>query len=258
MTNDQYLEAIAMRTSRRTYRSHFPDADTKAVIREMVDCVNEAAGLRFVFIEDGTAPFTLFTGSFCLIAVCAADTEQARIQCGYYGETIVLQCAFHGLGTCWVTGTYNENKLYEMLGLPKDIRLYGVITVGLVKPEKSLKEKMMYKATHKNSRPYQKMFTACDKKLPEYYVFAMQQVEKAPSATNRRCVKFRYEDGLISAAVDEPYSDQSLDFGIAQLHFQLGAAAKGMRGAWNRRGEFVTEAQKVIQFPKREGEIEND
>lgn len=61
-------------------------------------------------------------------------------------------------------------------------------------------------------------------------MFAMQMVEKAPSATNRRCVRFRYEEGKISASVDAPYSDKSLDFGIAQLHFQLGAAHQGCAG----------------------------
>ena len=73
------------------------------------------------------------------MAVCGPDTEWARIQSGYFGESIVLQCVYHGLGTCWVTGTYNENKLYQMLDLPRDLRLYGVITIGNVKPGKSMK-----------------------------------------------------------------------------------------------------------------------
>lgn len=45
--------------------------------------------------------------------------------------------------------------------------------------------------------------------------------------------------------MDAPYSDKSLDFGIAQLHFQLGAAHKGVQGKWNKKGEFVTD-DKVI------------
>ena len=61
-----------------------------------------------------------------------------------------------------------------MLDLPRDLRLYGVITIGNVKPGKSMKEKMMYNATHKTNKPYQKMMEACDRALPEPYVFAMQ------------------------------------------------------------------------------------
>ena len=235
MTNAEYIEAIGARCSRRTYSHTPPDPRVLEILQEMVDAVNRQSGLSFRLLADGTAPFTLFTGKFALVAVCGPDTEWARIQSGYFGESIVLQCVYHGLGTCWVTGTYNENKLYQMLDLPRDLRLYGVITIGNVKPGKSMKEKMMYNATHKTNKPYQKMMEACDRALPEPYVFAMQMVEKAPSATNRRCVRFRYEEGKISASVDAPYSDKSLDFGIAQLHFQLGAAHKGVQGKWNKK-----------------------
>lgn len=258
MTNAEYIEAIGARCSRRTYSHTPPDPRVLEILQEMVDAVNRQSGLSFRLLADGTAPFTLFTGKFALVVVCGPDTEWARIQSGYFGESIVLQCVYHGLGTCWVTGTYNENKLYQMLDLPRDLRLYGVITIGNVKPGKSMKEKMMYNATHKTNKPYQKMMEACDRALPEPYVFAMQMVERAPSATNRRCVRFRYEEGKISASVDAPYSDKSLDFGIAQLHFQLGAAHKGVQGKWNKKGEFVTD-DKVIKFPTQsEGETENE
>ncbi|MGN0522348.1 MAG: nitroreductase family protein [Eubacterium sp.] len=250
MTNEQYIKAIEMRRSRRTYKPRPLDKATMEVVSNMVDIVNETAGLNFKFIEDGTPPFTLFTGKFSLIAVCGPDTEKARIQCGYYGETIVLQCAYHGLGTCWATGTYNENKVYEMIDIPKEIRLYGVIVVGNVKDKLSVKEKAMYNVTHKQSKPYQKMFEVCDEKLPPYYEFAMKMVERAPSATNRRPVHFRYENGVISGYVDEPYSDKSIDFGIAQLHFKLGAAAKGIKGEWDFTGRFCTADEKVIKFPE--------
>ncbi len=254
MTNAEYIKAIDKRTSRRTYRTSSLSKEIMQVISEMTEYVNEQTDLDLKFIEDGTPYFTLFSGKFSLVALCGPDTELARIHCGYYGETIVLQCVYHGLGTCWVTGTYNENKLYNDLKLPKGMRLYGVITIGNVKPDKSFKEKMMYNATHKTSKPYQKMYEFCDEKLPEPYVYAMKLVEKAPSATNRRCVIFRYENGMISAKVDAPYSDKSIDFGIAQLHFQLGAQAKGIKGEWNIKGEFVTHEQKVIKFPEQQEE----
>ena len=68
---------------------------------------------------------------------------------------------------------------------------------------------MIYAATHKNSKPYQKMFEFCDDVISPQVAFAMQQVEKAPSSVNRRPVKFRYENGEISAYVEEPYSDKA-------------------------------------------------
>lgn len=250
MTNEEYVKAIEMRCSRRTYRPHALDSATMQVIRDLVDIVNKNAGLEFKFIEDGTFAFSFFTGKFSMIAVCGDDTKQTRVKAGYLGEMIVLECAYHGLGTCWVTGTYNENKVLEMLKLPKETRLYGVIVIGNVKNSLSQKEKVMYKVTHKQSKPYQKMFEVCDKKLPPYYEKAMQLVEKAPSGTNSRPVHFRYEDGVISAYVDEPFSDKSIDLGIAQLHFAIGAQSMGIKGEWNSEGTFCVEGSKVIKFPE--------
>lgn len=251
MTNEEYIKAIELRTSRRTYRNTPLDETTVNIIKDMVDYVNQKANLNFVFIEDASFAFNVFTGKFGTIAVCGPDKISAREDCGFYGETIVLQCAYHGLGTCWVSGSYNENKMLEYLDLPKGIRLYCVITIGFVKPAKSIKEKMIYNATHKNSRPYQKMVEACDDKLPEYAEFGLKMVEKAPSAVNRRPVKFRFENGVVSASVDEPYSDKSIDFGIAKLHFQLGASAKGVKGEW-KNGTFLIDENKILKFPSAE------
>lgn len=94
------------------------------------------------------------------------------------------------------------------------------------------------------------MFEVCDEKLPEEIVFAMRLVEKAPSSVNRRPVKFRYENGVISASVAEPYSDKSIDFGIAQLHFQLGMSAKGIKGEWSN-GTFVVDKTRILKFPEK-------
>ena len=248
MNNEEYLKAIEMRSSRRSYKNIGLDKETCEIIKDMVDYVNNKANLNFVFVEDASFAFTIFTGRFSCVAVCGPDTIEAREACGYYGETIVLQCAYHGLGTCWVGGTYNENKMLESLDLPKKVRLYGVITIGYVSPKKSILENAFYKATHKSNKPYQKMFEVCDEKLPDDYEYAMKLVEAAPSAVNRRPVKFRYEKGIISASVDEPYSDKSIDFGIAKLHFQLGMSARGIKGEW-KNGEFVIDDQRVLKFP---------
>lgn len=251
MTNEEYIKAIDVRTSRRAYTNILPDDMTAGIIKDMVDYVNQKANLNFAFIEDASFAFTVFTGKFSAVAVCGPDKISAREDCGFYGETIVLQCAYHGLGTCWVSGSYNENKMLEYLDLPKDIRLYCVIVIGFVKSKKTLKEKVIYSATHKSNKPYQKMLEACDDKLPEYAEYGLKMVEKAPSEVNRRPVKFRFENGVVSASVDEPYSDKSIDFGIAKLHFQLGASAKGVRGEW-KNGKFLIDDNKILKFPSAE------
>ncbi len=92
----------------------------------------------------------------------------------------------------------------------------------------------MYNATHKTNKPYQKMMEACDRALPEPYVFAMQMVEKAPSATNRRCVRFRYEEGKISASVDAPYSNKP-GLWYCPAAFSVGRRPQGCAGQVERK-----------------------
>jgi nitroreductase len=252
MTNEQYIEAIEKRRSRRSYRNKPLDKDIMGIIKDMVDAVNKSADLDMIFIEDATPAFKIFSGKFSMIVVCGPDTQKAREDSGYYGESIVLQCVYHGLGTCWVSGTYNENKVYEMINLPNEKRIYAVITVGYAKKRYTALERTMYTATHKKNKPYQRMFEVCDKKLPDEYVYAMQLVEKAPSAVNRRPVKFRYDKGKISAYVDEPYSDKSVDFGIAKLHFMLGCRAKGINGRWTYENIFEEIEPQRIKFESKQ------
>lgn len=254
MTNREYIKAIDMRRSRRTYKNQPLDGDTKQVIKSLVDIVNKNHGLQMIFIDDPTPAFKLLTGKFSAIALCGDDSEKSLVKSGYYGESIVLQCVYHGLGTCWVSGTYDENKILEIIKIPKKTRLYGLIVIGYVKDALSAKEKMIYSFTHKKNKPYQKMIEACDEKLPPYYVEAMRLVEKAPSGVNERPVKFRYENGVMSAYVENPYSEKSLDLGIAQLHFCLGSASMGVKGEWDFKGRFCTEDAKKIKFPQNNTE----
>ncbi len=225
----------------------------------MVDVVNESADLDLLFIDDATPFFKIFSGKFSMIVIAGPDSQKAREDCGYYGEGIVLQCVYHGLGTCWVSGTYNENKVYEAINLATEKRIYAVITIGYAKDSYSLVEKSMYKATHKKNKSYQDMIEVCDEKLPEAYSYGLLLVEKGPSAVNRRPVKFRYENGVFSAHVDEPYSDKSVDFGIAKLHFVIGAKAKGVNGSWSFENVFEPIDAKRLKFEaKSEEEEENN
>lgn len=258
MTNAQYVEAIEKRHSRRAYKAKALSPDIMDVIKEMVDAVNEEAGLDFIFVEDATPAFKIFTGKFSMIVVAGPDSQKAREDCGYYGESIVLQCVYHGLGTCWVSGTYNENKTYEMINLAREKRIYAVIVVGYAKDRYSLVEKTMYNATHKTNKSYQKMFEICDERLPEEYAYAMTLVEKGPSAVNRRPVLFKYENGVLSGRVDEPYSDKSVDFGIAKLHFVIGCRAKGINGFWNYENVFEETQSQRIKFKAKNEENENE
>lgn len=254
MTAQEYIKAMDMRQSRRSYQSRPLDSATRQVIKDLVDIVNKKADMHLQFIEEASSAFVVFGGRFSAIALCGDDSEITRIKLGYFGESIALQCTYHGLGTCWVTGTYDENKALSLIDLPEGLRLYGLLVIGNVKSRLSPKEKIMYNVTHKNSKPYQKMIEVSDKKLPPYFEYAMTLVEKAPSSTNSRPVHFRYENGEMRGYVDQPYSDKSIDFGIAQFHFTMGCDAMGVKGEWDKTGRFCVTDARIIKFPDEKGE----
>ena len=77
MTNEEYIEAIKKRHSRRAYRQKPLGDDVKQVIKEMVKTVNENANLDFIFIDDATPYFKIFTGKFSMIVVAGPDTQKA-------------------------------------------------------------------------------------------------------------------------------------------------------------------------------------
>ena len=252
MTNQEYIAAIKKRRSHRAYQSKPLSSEIKEIIKDMASAVNKNCDAEFIFVDDATPAFKLFTGKFSMLSICGPDTQKAREDAGYYGESIVLQCTYHGLGTCWVGGTYNENKAYELANIPQEKRIYCVITIGYPKKDMTIIEKTMYKATHKTNKTYQDMFDYSDDKLPEAYGSAMKLVEMAPSAVNRRPVKFRYENGILSASVEEPYSDKSIDFGIAKLHFILGCRAEGINGKWSYENVFEEITPQIIKFEAKE------
>ncbi len=258
MTAKEYIKAIDIRHSRRAYKSKHLSPEIKEVIKEMLEAVNELSDAHFTFVDDATPAFRIFKGRFSMIVVTGPDSQKAREDAGFYGESIVLQCAYHGLGTCWVGGTYNENKVYDMVDIPKKMRLYCVIVIGDAKDRYTTLERTMYNTMHKTNKPYQDMFEACDEKLPEEYAFAMTLVEKAPSSVNGRPVKFRYENGVLSVRVDEPYSDKSLDCGIAKLHFLLGVREKGLNGHWNEKNEFVQNKSNILKFENKNSSHEEE
>ena len=56
----------------------------------------------------------------------------------------------------------------------------------------------------------------------------------------------------------QPYSDKSVDFGIAKLHFLIGVRAKGINGKWSLDNSFEEYGGKRIKFTPDKAEGEDD
>lgn len=228
------IEAIQQRTSRRTYLETPITKESIAKLNEMIDEANGQAKLGLKLILEETAAFGKFTKSYgmfkgvrnYILLIGKKNDTDAREKLGYYGEKIVLLATQLGLGTCWVGGTLDRSigNLY----IQPDEFFCGVITIGNVETDKSWKERMITKLTHRKTKAIEEMMKV-EGEVPEWFLEGMRAVQKAPSAVNAQPVIFTYQKGVVSAYVSsEKYGHEKMDLGIAKLHFEIGAGG----GTW--------------------------
>lgn len=143
------MEAIKKRCSVRGYQD-------RAVEEEKLNRILEAARLapsasnkqewRFVVVRDESTRQRLmkaakgqpFIGGAPVVVACCAETDNHVMRCGQLSypidvaiaiEHMALQAVEEGLGTCWV-GAFYEDQVKEILGIPKDIRVVELLTLG--------------------------------------------------------------------------------------------------------------------------------
>jgi len=142
------LEAIRKRYSCRSYKE-------KGIEQEKLDTILEAARLapsarnfqdwRFVVVTESqtkrrvaeaTNKADAFAGAGAIIAACSNGDYVMRcgqaigpIDVAIALEHICLQATDLGLGTCWI-GSFDPQKVRQVLGIPDDIAIIELMTVG--------------------------------------------------------------------------------------------------------------------------------
>ncbi len=233
-------EAIQARTSRRTYLETPISKEAADKLIAMMDEVNHQGNLSLRLIMNEPAAFGklrksygMFKGVRNYILLIGRNGADAKEKLGYYGEKLVLLATQLGLGTCWVGGTL-DRSIGDRYVQPGEF-FHGVITIGNVESDKSFKERLIAKATHRKSKAIGEMMKA-EGEVPEWFLAGMSAVQKAPSAVNAQPVTFTYLRGIVSAYVaSEKYGHEKVDLGIAKLHFEIGAGG----GTWELKDKGV-------------------
>ncbi|MDF2537184.1 MAG: Nitroreductase family protein [Herbinix sp.] len=221
-----YLEAMELRCSRRSYQSTPIDGKSLRILNELTNKYNKESGLSIQLIENGSNSFHgilksygMFHGVQSFFAMAGTEEDpHMREKIGYYGELLVLEATKLGLGTCWVGGTFDKKNC--PCSLKNKEALVCVITVGNVLEKQSLRERTIHKLTHTGTKSLEYYYT-CDAPVPEWFLKGIQAVSLAPSAVNRKPVHFILKHGIVSAAVKNTNGFQLVDLGIAKLHFEL-------------------------------------
>ena len=143
------MEAIRKRHSIRSY-------EDKEVEEEKLNLILEAGRLapsasnrqewRYVVVRDRetrqklveAAAGQAFVGEAPVVIACCAQTDGHIMRCGQPCYPIdvaisidhmTLKAVEEGLGTCWI-GAFNEAKAKEILGVPDEIRVVELLTLG--------------------------------------------------------------------------------------------------------------------------------
>ena len=152
-------EAIVNRKSMRAFKD-------KDVPEEMISRLLEAARLapsasnrqewRFIVVRDPATRKQLskaamgqkFVGEAPVVLACCAETDGHVMACGQLCypidvaiaiDHITLCATADGLGTCWI-GAFDESQVKEILGIPPQIRVVGLLPIGYPKDPSSVKK----------------------------------------------------------------------------------------------------------------------
>ncbi len=217
------LEAIDARASRRTYDGKPLSPEDARAIRSLIDGANAASGLAFNLVENGNAfarlskSYGMFSGVPALVAVAGKrNCPDLFFRLGYRGERLVLEATRLGLGTCWVSGTFDRSSL----GTGDDEVLAAVIAVGRAPARKTAKERIISRLAGKRNVPVERYIDA-DTEPPEWFLAGVRAALAAPSALNAKPVRFRLRDGKAEAWLERGTAAREIDLGIAVAHFEI-------------------------------------
>lgn len=245
-----WIDSIDKRKSRRTYIDEDLRETEVSPILYLIDDINRNTGFNIKYISDCKDGLSGFKASYGMISgvksfialVGNKDIKNYKEWLGYYGEMLVLEASSLNLGTCWIGGTFNRDICESKIIKNHNEELVCIIAIGHVKDYLSHKEKLI-KGFSKKESNLEDILIHSDKDIEPWIEAGMKSVIKAPSALNKKPVKYKWEDNKIKAFVDKSnYGYECIDLGITLLHFQVGALSKGYEGSWIfSNGEWIYE-----------------
>ncbi len=159
------FEAVTQRKSIRKYKDKEIEKEKLIKVLESARIAPSASNRqewKFIVVKDentrsrlvSAAHYQKFVGQ-APVTIVACSTESERIMpCGQHAYTVDLSIAVSfmmleatelGLGTCWL-GAFDEEAVKEILGIPSDIRVPAMFTLGyadenpVARPRKALND----------------------------------------------------------------------------------------------------------------------
>ena len=264
------LAAIRQRTSVRSYADRAVEAAVLDRLLEHARTADHVTGVPpRVALVSGVAQtrrvLTFIVGAYglvqnpphLLVGVLPEESQIARLDLGYVLEEVVLEATGLGLGTCWVTGTYDAGRAGDAVGMAPGEVAAAVCALGY--PTEGGWGRFHSRAVRRLARGHRRkplseiVFSgswgepwSADEAAPEL-VAALEQARLAPSAVNLQPWRFIVRRGYVALALVRP---APIDGGIVMAHLALASAALGRAGRWEVRLGDPTLAQEC-GLPRR-------
>jgi hypothetical protein len=245
---EKWYSAVKKRTSRRQYHHKLIEKRKIKDLQSFIKDVNEEfSGIRIQLIKkDVDDVFTGVVGNYGKISgapaylafIAEAEVEHAEEKLGYAGEAVILEATSLGLGTCWISGTFDQDEVDSDLNIKSGEKIYAVSPLGYPEEKPSISERILKAVVSSKKRlPLEELvLNEIDSEWPDWVMSALETARQAPSAMNRQPWRFRVEDNTIRIMLKgknvDPRKTKRLDCGIAMLHLEIGALKEGVKGSW--------------------------
>ncbi|MCK8060748.1 MULTISPECIES: nitroreductase family protein [unclassified Fusibacter] len=246
MKHEISLDAVKIRKSVRTFTGESLTEKDKTLIKEYLENIDNLSGIhgntikiRLIETKDRAiskiGTYGIIKNAPAYLVVTSVNTKDAMFDCGYVVERFLLFLADHGLGTCWLGGTFNRSKLTEQIQLSEDEMVPIITPVGYGHHKRSLSDKLIRNLAKGDDRlDFDGLFFKDafnqgikDQELRE----TLENVRLAPSASNKQPWRvlvdskgnahFYIKRTPNYAGEKLGYDIQWLDMGIAASHYEL-------------------------------------
>jgi nitroreductase len=252
------LEAIERRVSVRSYDERPVDpehlerltalsqtAGHLTDVRPRVELISGAERAQRVLTYMIGSYGLVLTPPHLLVGVMPTESEIARLDLGYVLEQVVLEATRLGLGTCWITGTYDAQSAGDAVGLTTGEVAAAVVALGT--PSERGWGRIHTSAIRRlagghKRKPLEEIVFAgrwgkpwSPEEAAPMLVSVLEHARLAPSAANRQPWRFIIRPKGLALAVVEP---KPIDAGIVMAHVALAAealvaGALGHAGQWH-------------------------
>ncbi|MCL2785063.1 MAG: hypothetical protein FWD55_06450 [Propionibacteriaceae bacterium] len=224
MSHEEVIAAIKDRHAVRKYLDRAIPGEVRSVLDVEIERCNTDSGLSIRAFYDepegfqgGRTHYGNLRGVQNYFALVGQTGTDLDIDCGYYGQRLVILAQHLGLNTCWVGLSYNKTKVRSQMD--SDEKLALVVALGYGEnPGKP-----------HPSKPVEKLGRVrVSDQMPPWFLAGLEMAALAPTALNQQKFSFDLEDNKVRAHKGIG-SYTAVDLGIAQFHFEIGAAG----AQWN-------------------------